>query len=256
MTRSKLFSVIIIGGLLLTVKAFSEEAKSVNLSPAQKDEVVSIVRDVLKNEPELIESSLRQGMEKKEAAAQEESKNALKTEKKALFEDSEDPFLGNPKGTVQMVVFMDPYCGYCRKFQAILLSVVKERKDLKVIYKVYPILSAESKKAAEEELAANKIGRFQDFHEALYESSVRSRKDRLDLAEKNKIDVAKMKENIPGIGKAPGAAQIEKHLERNAKLGAKIGIHGTPAFIIGESLNPGFVEKDALIAMLDQNAKK
>lgn len=149
-----------------------------------------------------------------------------------------------------IVVFMDPYCGYCRKFQTILLSLLKERKDLKVIYKAYPILSSESKLAAEEELAAHSIGRFQDFHEALYESSVRSRKDRLELAEKNKIDLTKLKNSIPGLSKSAEAAAIEKQLQANKKLGGKLGINATPCFIINDQLHSGFAEKDELVNLL------
>ncbi len=254
--NKKLLTLFAVLGITLNVPSFSEESKTSSLSSEQKAEVELVVRDVLKKDPDLVEASLRAGMEKKEAAAREEAKKAVKAEHKALFEDSKDPILGNPNGTVSMVVFMDPYCGYCRKFQAVLLGLVKERKDLKVVYKAYPIMSNESKQAAEEEMAANDMGRFQDYHEAIYESSVRSRKERFALAEKNKIDLAKLKDNIPGISKSAGAAAVEKRLEGNMKLGRKLGINGTPAFIIGGELHPGMVGKEELIELINAQAKK
>lgn len=234
--------------ILLNSECFAE------FSGEQKKEIEKIVRDLVDSDPDMLESSLRKGFEKKEQAKKEEANKVVKQEHKALFEDSKDPFLGNPNGSEVVVVFMDPYCGYCRKFQTTLLSLIKERKNLKVIYKAYPILSAESKLAAEEELAAHSIGRFQDFHEALYESSVRSRKDRLELAEKNKIDLVKLKNSIPGLSKSSEATAVEKQLEANKKLGKKLGINATPCFIINDELYSGFAEKEELIGLLTKKS--
>jgi protein-disulfide isomerase len=247
MQRSILFSTLLLTSL--TATAMAAEATPSSLTAEQKAQMETIVRDVLKREPELVEASLRANMEKKEAAAAEAAKKVIKESHKELYEDHEDPILGNPNGTISMVVFMDPYCGYCRKLQKDLLEVVKERKDLKIIYKPYPVLSKESIMAAEEELATNAMGRFQDYHEAIYSSDAKSRKERMNLAHKKKIDKKTLLRDIE-------AKKVDKQLERNIQLGAKLGIRGTPAFIIGDELNPGYAPKATLISMLDEHAKK
>lgn len=248
MQAYKLLSITLFATLLAS-GAMAEEAKTSSLSPEQKKEVEGIVRDMLNREPEMIESSLRASLDKKQKEARDEANKAVKGAHKALYEDSEDPIIGNPKGTVTMVVFMDPYCGYCRKFQPLLHKAVKEHKDLKIIYKALPVLGPESKKAAEEELAANCMGRFQDYHEAVYESSVHSRKERMELAEKNNIDTKTLKAGV-------ASNKVDKHLERNAQLASKLGIHGTPAFIIGEELFPGYMDKEQLDDLIKAASKK
>jgi protein-disulfide isomerase len=150
---------------------------------------------------------------------------------------------------------MDPYCGYCRRFQSILLPLTKERKDLKIIYKALPILGQESKLAAEEELAANAIGRFSDYHEAIYESAVKTRQERFDLATKANFDMAQFKDNIPGIGKSAASASVDKRLDDNIKLAQKLKINGTPAFIVGDELYPGAVDKNELVEILNKQKK-
>lgn len=242
MNTNKLLTTTLLG-LIIATGCNATDTKGSTLTPEQKKEVEALIKDTLMKQPELIEASLRANMEKKEAEAREAAQKAVKTEHKALFEDAEDPIIGNQKGTISMVVFMDPYCGYCRKFQPVLHKAVKKHKDLRIIYKPIPIMGPESKKAAEEELSASYMGRFPDYHEAVYESSVKSRQDRMQLAEKNNIDIKALKEGI-------ASHKVDKHLERNKQLAVKLGINGTPAFVINNQLHPGYVDEDHLDALI------
>lgn len=251
--KTTLFTVI--ASLMICSPALCEVKNESAMSKKDVENIENVVRDLIKREPQIIEKALNASLEAAKAAEEKEGSKLVAKERQAIFEDKNDPILGNPNGSVAIAVFMDPYCGYCRKFQAVLLSLAKERKDLKIIYKAFPILGAESVKAAEEELAANIIGRFADYHEAIYESAVRSRKERLELAASNHIDVTKLTDNTPGLGKEPGAAQVEKQLRENIKLGKRLGLNGTPAFVLGDQLVKGYVEKEALNAMI-QNLKK
>lgn len=255
MTNFKILSTSLTAFLLMLNPGYCEDKKDDNFSKEQIDNIEKIVRDLMMREPQLIEKALNAGAESAQAEEDKKTAETLIKEKENLFNHTDDPILGNPKGSVSIVVFMDPYCGYCRKFESILKDVAAEQKELKIIYKAYPILGPESVKASEEQLAAHKIGRFKDFHEAIYESAVRSRKERFDLATQNRIDLEKLKENIPGLSHATGAVDVEKQLRENMKLGQRLGIEGTPAFVLGDQLVKGYVDKDTLLEMI-KNLKK
>lgn len=221
----------------------------------QKAAVETIVKDLLNREPELIEIAIKNRIEQKENAAKTEASKVIKTQYQALFENAEDPVLGNPKGSLTLVAFMDPYCGYCRRFQATLLEIAKEQPELKIIYKAYPILGIQSRQAAEEELAAHAQGKFKDYHQALYESEARTRKERLKLAKDNKINIKALKDNLPGLSNSKGALKVEKQISQNLNLGKKLQIHGTPAFIFADALYAGAMTKESLMELLKEHKK-
>lgn len=245
------FGSLLLAGVATTALA-ADDKKS---SPEQVAQVETIIRDLLAREPALIENALRASMQKKEQEAKEHSLKMVKKHQDEIFGNKNDPYLGNPKATVTLAVFMDPYCGHCRHLQQNLKEVMATRNDFKVIYKAFPILSKESQLAAEEELAANRLGQFSNYHTALYASDADNRAARLELAGKEKIDVTKMKEYLEGKDNKK-AQEIDKELEANRQLGQKLGINGTPAIVAGDTLISGAMSKEQINQLLDEMKKQ
>lgn len=212
----------------------------------QTKQIESVVKNLLEREPLIIENALRKGMEARQKAAQEQASTLINSKKDELYNNKMDPFIGNPNGSIKMVVFMDPYCGFCRRFKSTLTEVVKEQPELKVIYKTYPIIHAESRLATEEELAANQQGKFVEFQEKLYASKAQSREERLAFAKELKLDMDK-------FNKGMTSSEVEAHIDATLALGQELDINGTPAFIIGNELHAGFVDKATVLEMLKNN---
>ncbi len=48
------------------------------------------------------------------------------------------------------------------------------------------------------------------------------------------------------LEKGRGSAEVQDALQENARLGDKLGLNGTPAFIIGNEIVPGAVDLEPL----------
>ena len=106
---------------------------------------------------------------------------------------------------------------------------------LRVVWKEFPILGPVSRFAARAAMAAARQGRYLDFHLAamgapgkLTEASV------MGIAERLGIDIGRLRRDMedPAIG---------AYLDETNRLARNLGITGTPAFVIGDTLVPGAV---------------
>ena len=115
---------------------------------------------------------------------------------------------------------------------------------LRIVYKEFPILGADSTFAAKAALAANKQGKYVDFHRALYQ--VRGHVDEakvLEAAGTVGLDIARMKADMQD--KAIGSV-----LEKNNQLGQTLHITGTPGFVVGDEITTGARDFEALQALI------
>jgi len=67
----------------------------------------------------------------------------------------------------------------------------------------------------------------------------------LELADDAGIDVEKLKEDI----KSP---EIDALIDRHYQLADKLGVSGTPAFVIGQELVPGAIDAETMKAKIKQ----
>jgi len=102
--------------------------------------------------------------------------------------------------------------------------------------------------AARAALAAQKQGKYKEFHEGLMmgqsdENSIAALTNLLGM------DYAKLRKDM-------GDPQILQTLRKNAQLATTLGINGTPAFVIGERLVPGAVGVAALTQIIKEERAK
>lgn len=46
--------------------------------------------------------------------------------------------------------------------------------------------------------------------------------------------------------------EVQEHIDESMRLSQALGFNGTPSFVIGDDLVPGFVEQDQLEALVDK----
>jgi protein-disulfide isomerase len=151
----------------------------------------------------------------------------------------ETPFASSWKGAekpeVTLVEFFDYACPYCKASNPAVDRLLQEDKGLRVVYRELPILGPDSVTAARLSLQASKLGRFAQFHDALWEAG-RPAADTIATAAQS-----------AGIAPAPPEdAAIEAELARNQKLAGELGATGTPLFVVGDRVMNGAVGYDAL----------
>ncbi|MFG0833831.1 DsbA family protein [Aeromonas bivalvium] len=210
------------------------------VAPAQaseltKSDVEQIVRDYLVKNPEILVEMSNALRAKQEGQQAENDKAMIKAHGKELFA-AKDPEAGNPKGKLTLVEFFDYNCGYCKRAHPLIQQLLAADKDIRYIYKQFPILSQSSAYAARAALAVQltQPEKYQAFHDALYAHQG-------PLA-----DEAQIKQIAEGAGvnwsKAEARfkdASIDKALGTNRALAEAMGISGTPAFIIGDQILRG-----------------
>ncbi len=214
----------------------ASQAKSA-FSPEQRRDIEAIIKDYLLNNPEVmveIQTALESKMEKIQA---EKMQVSIKENAKELFQSASAPVAGNPKGDVTVVEFFDYNCGYCKKAFPDLASVVQKDKNVKVVLKEFPILSKGSEEAAKVALAAKMQGKYWEFHRAMLEAPGQANEAAaLKVAEKVAgLDVARLKKDMT-------SAEVKKEIDDTRKLAQKMGIQGTPHFLVADRVIPGAPE--------------
>ena len=242
------WAVPLLAGVMLTGPVLAQTPAPVE--PAQKEAIKALIREVLRDQPELVLEAL-QTLEAREQAAQEQrTASALATSRDKLERDPGDIVAGNPNGNITVVEFVDHRCGYCKSVAAHVAEVVKADGNVRLVHKQFPILGPQSVQAARAALAAIKQGKGLELHRALMES--RGSFDDamiMDTARKLGIDTARLATDM----KAP---EVLAQLQRTMELGRSLGIKGTPAFIIGDTLLPGAVDADTLRSVIAEARKK
>lgn len=211
----------------------------------QRKQIEAIIKDYLLANPEVmmeVQSALEAKMEKIQS---EKMAAALKENSAEIFKAASAPVAGNLKGDVTIVEFFDYNCGYCKKAFSDLAAVADKDKNVKLVLKEFPILSKGSEEAARVALAAKMQGKYWEFHRAMLESSGPANEaSALKVAERVGLNVAKIKADM-------ASAEVKAELDRTRALAQKMGIQGTPHFLVGERVIPG--APDGLKDILLQN---
>ncbi|MDX2157157.1 MAG: DsbA family protein [Hyphomicrobiaceae bacterium] len=201
---------------------------------AQKDAIRTIVKDYLLANPELmleIQNALEARMEKLQA---EKLKTALQSNAAEIYRHADAPVAGNPSGDIPVVEFFDYNCGYCKRAFSDIAKLVEKDSKIKLVMKELPILSKGSEEAARVALAARMQGKYWQVHSALINLRGEvNEQTSLRAAEKVAgIDMARLKKDM-------ASEPVSDEIKRVRDLAQKMGIQGTPHFLVGDRAIPG-----------------
>lgn len=211
-------------------------SKNAAVGGLDTDQVKSIVRDVIKEEPRLIIESVQNLQNQERAARVAKASDALKDDaiREALFNDPKSPYVGPKDAKKVLVEFFDYNCPACKLQFTAIADLVKNHKDVKVVFKEYPIFGPQSDKNAQIALAVNKIDRskYFEFHEKMF-----SHQGRIDeaLALKFAKEVGLDPEKVK---KEAGSDEVKAALAAHRDIGNKIIVQGTPTVVVGDTIFP------------------
>lgn len=159
------------------------------------------------------------------------------------------PYKGNKDAPVVIVVFTDYQCPYCARLVPTLDQVIADNRDnVKLVIKNFPLpMHSYAKKAAEASLAAYSMGKFWEFHDALFKNS-------------KQLNDKKVREIATSLGLDPdelerkmNSKEVRKKINRDKTDADKVDVRGTPTiFINGRKLRDRSVEgfQDVIDTML------
>ncbi len=219
-------------------------AAAQQFSAEQRQEIISILREALRQDP----SILRDALEAMESAEQENreqaTRAALAAHAEALFRDPADPVRGNPQGSVTLVEFFDARCGYCKQLHPTLEQLIRRQPDLRVVMKDLPILGPNSVLASRALLAAQRQGKYGPLQDALLKLREEPTEPVLRReAERVGLDWARLRRDMDDPA-------VQRRLQANLALAQALHIQGTPAIVVGEQVIPGAVDLGTLEALV------
>ena len=212
---------------LATLAAAPAIAEDAAFTDAQKDALGGIIKEYIMENPNIIGEAMQAQRVREEAAAQERAVAKI-SENMAYLTRADAPSIGNSDADVTVVEFFDYNCGYCKRAVPDIQALIKDDTNVRVVFKEMPILGPTSRTAAQWALAANKQGKYFDYHVALMEHrGPKEEKQLAELAEKIGLDVDQIKKDIE-------SGTIDGELNKVTEVGREIGVTGTPAFIVGD----------------------
>jgi protein-disulfide isomerase len=215
-----------------------------DFSADQRKEIEKIVKNYLITNPEIFleaQNALEAKMEKEQA---EKLKVAIAENAKEIYRDPLGDVAGNPNGDITVVEFFDYNCGYCKRGLHDVIKLVEKDPNVRVVFKELPILSKGSEEASRVAIASGKQGKYWDVHKAMLEAKgVMNEANALAIATKLGLDIEKLKKDM-------ASPEVEAEIKKSEALAKKMGVNGTPHFLVGDRAIPGAPED-----LYDQLAK-
>ena len=224
MTRTLSFA------LAATAIALTPACAQGQVDTADKEAIEKIVYDYIMENPEIVEEALIALSEKRAAEEAEQARVAIAENQEALINNPGDYYVGPSDAPVTVVEFFDYRCGVCKRSAQWAVELPEKYDNkVRVVFKEYPILSAESERAALAAVAAGKQDKYLEMHMALMELDNGSGfgPEQIDAAAASAgIEVELMRADMKSI-------EVQKTVADAKSLARTLGITGTPNFIIG-----------------------
>ena len=203
------------------------------------------LKEFIQNNPEFILDVLRKYQDEQNRIEQKKisQQNNLNIINLNLFDNS--MIVGNKNATKIIYEFVDYNCGYCLKFHDQVLSVLNADQNTKLVIMQMPILGESSITFSKIAVAASFQNKFEEVHNYLYSSDRKSKMADIlgDLFLMN-IDIAQLEKDM-------NSEEVSKVILSHEQFVNDFKFNGTPAIIIGETIIPGYIEKDKIIEILE-----
>lgn len=163
----------------------------------------------------------------------------LKLQKKYEIPEGNSYYLGSKNPKITMVVFSDFSCPVCKSFHPKLRKVIlKYAKDIKIIYKDFPVVSENSSTLGLIARCAGEQGVFWEMHDELFLEQANMSAEKIDLIlEKLFLDQKKFNTCL-------SEERYINEIKKDFALGQRLEIKGTPTlFINGYKLSGDIPEK-------------
>lgn len=225
---------------LAAVPALAQNAASAaaHFTDAQRTGIEAIVKEYLIKHPEVLQEAIAEAEKRQTETQRLAQAAALKESRDALLNGPHDVVAGNPSGEVTIVEFFDYNCVYCRKALGDVQALIKSDPKLRVVIKDFPVLGQESLEASQVAIAVRqqlKGDKLVEFHQKLLETKGRVTGARaIQVAKDLGVDTTKLQKDM-------ASSEVKSALNENRGLGDRLGLSGTPSFIIGDEVISGAV---------------
>lgn len=206
------------------------------------------VRQYLIKNPEVIRDAVDALAKKQEKAELDKAAHAISSLKGDLEASPGDAVI-NPTGSVTVVEFMDVQCPHCKTSRIKLEELTKRNPQVRVVVKMLPV-----------------FGDLSDRSYALISAAARAGKDPRPVIDSLMTDNAPLsRQKLEQVAQSHGipffrtngdiTAQDKAGIAKVKELAQKIGVTGTPAFIVGKRMIQGSDIADLVAAISEEGHK-
>jgi len=225
-------------------------AQTAAFTPAQRQEIIRIVREALKADPSILRDAVTSLQSDNAAREAADTKSRLTAAHKELIDKPGDPVAGNPAGDVTIVEFYDPRCPYCRRMMPTIDALLRKDHGVRLVYKDIPVLGEASITEARAILAAQNQGAYLKMQAALMTNAAEPSASMIrDTARTLGLDPAKLVADMNGTG-------VNTRIQQNMTLAHDLKVEGTPVFIVGDQVVPGAMDQANLETLIAAARKK
>lgn len=236
MRKLFLLSIIIAACISMSGCNFSSQLKNNQINSELEQQVIQIIRD----NPEVIIESIQayqQEQQQERQASQKETLQQFKNNPQEQIGDS--PTFGSTDKKIVLFEFSDFQCPFCAKVQKNLKEFMDKHEDrVTLVFKHLPLtrIHPQAIPAAKAAWAAQQRGRFWEYHDALFEQQDKLEEQLyIDIANNLGLDIDKFNSDRQ-------SQEAIASIETDFKLAQKIGISGTPFFVMNGETFSGAVK--------------
>ena len=140
---------------------------------------------------------------------------------------------GNPDGDVTVVEFFDYNCGFCKRALPELVKLIGNDAKVRVVLKELPIFGEEFGSRRQGRARRREAGQiFRDAPEAVRGARQGGQGQGAKVAGELGLDVEKLEKDMED-------ASVKQGLDEAKELAQKLGLQGTPLFLVGDKVIPG-----------------
>ena len=167
-----------------------------------------------------------------------------------VFDGPDLPVMGNPQGSFTIVEFSDYNCPFCRRTAPEVTAFLASHPQVRLVVHEVPIFGEGSREAATVALAAARQGRYAEFHRAMMAAHGKAgRASALRVARGLGLDMDRLERDMQSDA-------VVTRIETSLDLADRIGLMGTPSFVIGEQSLFGYLGRDDLAELVAEAEKK
>lgn len=195
--------------------------------------ITKTVHDYLTKNPEILVDMSNELDKRQQAAQAAQQTKAIGENADKIYHSQLGGVVGNPDGDVSVVEFFDYNCGYCRHAMPEVVKMVNDDKKVRLVLKEFPIFGDDSEAAAKVALASIKQGKYFEMHQKLFAEPGKADLDKaLKVAQELGLDIDQLKKDMED-------PSVKAALDENKALADKLGIQGTPYYLVGDHVIAG-----------------
>jgi protein-disulfide isomerase len=230
--------------MLITTTA----AIAADMSEAEREVFRAEVRAYLLDNPEVLLEAMDVYNVKQQGQAAQQDLAMLAENRDAIFNDPNSWVGGNPDGDITIVEFSDYRCGYCRKAFADMEELIKSDGNIRFVVKELPILGPQSLISSQFAISVRQLygdDAYKTAHDALI--SLRGEATPETMARL----ALELGHDPAALDARMASPEVMAIIEANHALATTMGIDGTPAFVVKDTMVRGYVPLQGMRQIVD-----